>query len=382
VLLCAGLAALSSAGAAEVQKRRGLEIRLTNPTNGSFHFGKTEVTAEVITDDPDRVTKVEFYVDNILIFIDQESPFRCIFDFGQEPKSWIVKAIAHHENGVTVTDSAITRRIAINYRVEVDRVLLSAIVSAKDKPDGPMPDFDKELFVLLEDGVPQEILEFTQERRPLTLALLIDTSGSMVEAMKMVHAAATACVESLRDDDKVAVIDFDSNVFLLSNFTTEREESKASIQSTFADGGTALYDAVNASYRLLEEVSGPKAIILLSDGEDTDSRMKVEKVIEQAKTSDTIVYSIGLGTGMLDVGLRGVLKNLSEGTGGRAFFPDNLNELENVYRRIAHELTNNRYQVSYSPNNTDWNGEWRQVSLTLDARGYKVRTRKGYYAVR
>ncbi|MEE8183769.1 MAG: hypothetical protein V3T95_00525, partial [Acidobacteriota bacterium] len=101
-----------------------------------------------------------------------------------------------------------------------------------------------------------------------------------------------------------------------------------------------------------------------------------------AKTSDTIVYSIGLGTGMLDVGLRGTLKELSEATGGRAFFPDNLNELENVYRRIANELTNNRYQLAYSPRNTDWNGDWRKVSLAIRIKGFRVRTREGYYAVR
>lgn len=381
-ILVMAVSPASPPAAQEVQKRKGMEIRITEPTDGEFRYGKSEIAAEVIAQDPEKIDRVEFFADNVLIFIDQEPPYRCIFDFGQEPKSWILKAVAHHKTGVTVTDTVITRRVAINYRVEVDRILLSAVVTRKDHPEKGLPDFSREDFVLLEDGIPQQVLEFSQERRPLTLALLIDTSGSMIPAMKMVHDAATTCVESLRDEDQVAVIDFDSNVFLLSGFTTDRAISKSSIQSTFADGGTALYDALNASYRLLADISGPNAIILLSDGEDTDSRLTLDRVIEHAKTSDTIVYSIGLGTGMLDVGLRGTLKELSEATGGRAFFPDNLNELENVYRRIANELTNNRYQLAYSPRNTDWNGDWRKVSLAIRIKGFRVRTRRGYYAVR
>ena len=380
LLVVAG--ALSAAGAADISKRRGFEIRLTQPETGSFHFGRTEITADVLAENPDQVDRVEFFVDDILIFIDQEPPYRCMFDFGQEPKSWIVKAVAHHQRGVTVSDTAITRRVAINYRIEVDRVLLSALVSRKDHPFLTLPDFTREDFTLIEDGAPQQILEFMPERRPVTLVLLIDTSGSMLDAMKLVHAAATACVEALRPEDQVAVVDFDSNVFLLSPFTTDRNDSQASIESTFADGGTALYDAVSASYRLLNDVSGPKAIILLSDGEDTDSRMKVDTVIEQAKTSDTIVYSIGLATSFMDMGLRSVLKELAEGTGGRAYFPDDIKGLEAVYHQIAHELTNNRYQISYSPSNDQWNGDWRKIDLTLNVKGFKVRTRRGYYAVR
>ncbi|MBI4162015.1 MAG: VWA domain-containing protein [Acidobacteria bacterium] len=382
-LLLAAACLAAALAAEEPARRHGLEIEITQPADGSFQFGRTEITAEVRAADPEGVERVEFFVDGVLIFIDQEPPYRCVFDFGGEPRSRVVKAVAQYAGGVSVADTVITRRVVVHYEVAVDRVLLSAIVTPKEGSGaGTLPDFLREDFHLVEDGVPQEILEVSPERRPLALALLIDTSGSMVEGMKMVHEAATRCVESLRPEDRVAVIDFDTNVYLLSGFTQDREDSKASIRSTFADGGTALYDALNASFRLLAEVSGPKAIILLSDGEDTDSRLDLDRVVEKARTSDTIVYSVGLGTGMLDVGLRGVLKDLSEGTGGRAFFPDNLNELDSVYRSIAQELTNDRYLLSYAPTNTDWNGAWREVSLSLNQKGYRVRTRKGYYAVR
>ncbi|MEE9227311.1 MAG: VWA domain-containing protein [Acidobacteriota bacterium] len=366
---------------ARAQERKGFSIRITEPAADSFRIGKSVIVAEV-EGHPDSVEKVEFFADGILIFIDEEAPYHCIFDFGDKPKSWVLEAVAHHRQGITVSDTVITRLVAIHYRVDVDRVLLSAIVTHKGHLYEPLPDFTRDDFTLLEDGTPQEILEFSLERRPLTLAIVIDTSGSMLGAMKTVHRAASACVESLRAEDRGAVVDFDENVYLLQDFTSEKEDLKTSIQSTFASGGTALFDAINASLRLLADVPGPKAIILLSDGEDTDSRLTLDVVVERAKTSDIIIYTVGLGTGFLDIGLRGILKDLAESTGGKAAFPDNVEQLEAVYKRIAHELTNNRYQINYSSSNPNWNGDWREISLAINSKGFKVRTREGYYAVR
>src|SRR5207249_2934294 len=212
--------------------------------------------------------------------------------------------------------------------------------------------------------------------------LLLDSSGSMQGRMEKVHLAADKFVESLQPDDQALVIDFDEKVFLLQDFTHDSKLLKEAIDSTYAEGGTALYDALYAAFRKLKEHQGRKAIVILSDGEDTNSKFSFQRVLEAAKTNEVIIYSIGLGVSILDVATHSVLKQLAEETGGRAFFPGRAEELTGVYDQIAEELRS-QYYLTYSPSNEDWNGKWRKLRLAAPKRKeVEIRTRRGYYAVR
>ena len=366
--------------AQEVSKRKGFEIAITSPVSGDFVFGRTEIVAEVKAADPSLVEKVEFYVDDKLIFIDKEPPYSCFYDFGNEPRSYVLKARAYHKEGVTVTATSITRRVILNYQVSVNRVVLYA--TAQDSDHRFILDLKKEDFRLDEDDKPQEILDFYVEQRPVILCLLLDSSGSMQGKMDKVHLAADKFVESLKPEDRALVIDFDEKVFLLEDFTNDAKLLKEAIDSTTAEGGTALYDALYAAFRKLKDHQGKKAIVILSDGEDTNSKFSYQRVLESAKTNEVLIYSIGLGISMLDVASHSVLKELAEETGGRSFFPGKAEELEGVYQQIAEELRS-QYYLSYSPSNEDWNGKWRKIRLTAPKRKEaEVRTRRGYYAVR
>jgi VWFA-related protein len=243
-------------------------------------------------------------------------------------------------------------------------------------------DLKKEDFRLEEDEKPQEILDFYIEQRPVVLCLLLDSSGSMQGRMDKVHLAADKFVESLAAEDQALVIDFDEKVFLLQDFTRDVKLLKEAIDSTVAEGGTALYDALFAAFRKLKDTKGRKAIVILSDGEDTNSKFSYQRVLEAAKTNEVLIYSIGLGISVLDVGAHSVLKELAEETGGRSFFPGKAEDLEGVYQQIAEELRS-QYYLSYSPTNEDWNGKWRKIRLSVQRKkDVEVRTRKGYYAVR
>jgi Ca-activated chloride channel homolog len=364
----------------EVSKRKGFEIAITSPKSGEFRFGRAEITAEVRIDDPSQVEKVEFYVDDKLVFIDKEPPYSCIYDFGTAPHSFVIKARAYHKEGVTVTATSITRRVILNYQVQVNRVVLNA--TAQDSDHRFALDLKKEDFHLLEDGAPQQIIDFYLEQRPVTLCLLLDSSGSMQGKIEKVHKAADRFVESLRPEDEALVIDFDEKVFLLQDFTRDGKLLKEAIDSTYAEGGTALYDALYAAFRKLRDHSGRKAIILLTDGEDTNSKFSYQRVLEAAKTNEVIIYSIGLGVSILDVSSHSVLKELAEETGGRPFYPGKVEDLEGVYQQIADELRS-QYYLSYSPANENWDGKWRKIKLSLPQRKeLEVRTRRGYYAVR
>ena len=367
--------------APDVKSRKGFSIRITNPLTNDFRFGKSEIEAEVKSTDSGAVQKVEFYVDDKLIFIDTEPPYRCVFDFGTEPSSWILRAVAHHREEVTVSDQVILKRVVLNYAVQVNRVILYATAMGGGNGRHHVLDLSRDDLVLEEDGVRQEIVDFYREERPVTLAVVTDSSGSMQAAMKTVHAAASRFVEALGPEDQALVLDFDDKVYLLQDVTANKDDLRTALTSTSALGGTALYDALYASYRKLKGIDGRKAIVLLSDGDDTASKFSFRRVLDEAKVNDFIIYTIGLGTSILDIDLRRVLKLLSEETGGRAYFPDKVEELQSVYQEIATELKS-QYYITYEPSATTWDGRWRKIRLTAPKKNVELRTRSGYYAVR
>ena len=367
--------------APQVRSRKGFSIRITNPERDDFRFGRSEIDAEVNAVDPKLVEKVEFFVEDRLVFIDTESPYHCVFDFGSEPRSWVIRATAYHREGVTVSDTVILKRVFLNYAVSVNRVIVYATARRRGGKGRFSLDLKREDLELEEDDAPQEIIDFYIEKRPVSLAVILDSSGSMQQALDTVHAAAARFVDALGEEDRALVIDFDEKVYLLQDLTNDKQLLTEALTSTEALGGTALYDALYASYRKLRGIDGRKAIILLTDGDDTASKFSFKRILDEAKISDLIIYPIGLGTSFLDVDLRHVLKTLAEETGGRAYFPSNVKELDGVYQEIALELKS-QYYLTYEPSNTVWDGRWREIKLDAPGKGVEIRTRTGYYAVR
>jgi hypothetical protein len=212
-----------------------------------FRYGRSEIEADVKASDPSVTEKVEFYVDDKLIFIDTEPPYRCVFDFGTEPRSWVIKATAFHREGITVTDQIILRKVIINYAVQVNRVILySTAISQKDNRKYVL-DLKKSDMVLEEDGVRQEIIDFYREERPVTLAVVSDSSGSMQAAMPIVHTAASRFIDTLGAEDKALVIDFDDKVYLLQDVTAQ----KSDLRSLWPLDWEAIAESVKKTGRLL-----------------------------------------------------------------------------------------------------------------------------------
>src|SRR5262249_30172807 len=149
---------------------------------------------------------------------------------------------------------------------------------------------------------------------------------------------------------------------LLADLTSDRDVLKEAIEGTDADGGTAIYDALYVSYYKMKHIEGRKAIALLTDGEDTSSKFSFQKVTELTRTNDVIIYPIGLGASIMDVAIRGTLKQLADDTGGRSFFPKNATDLKAVYDAIATDLRS-QYYITYSPKNRALDGTWRTIKL-------------------
>ncbi len=373
-----GLAAAALLPAQTPHKRRGFSIEITQPVNQSAVVGKSRIAATVTIEDLSLLDRVEFLVGDDVIFVDRQPPWECSHDFGEESKSWIIRAIAYHAEDVSVTDAVITRRIPFSVVERVNRVVLW--VSALGKAGAFLTNLERGDVRVYEEGREQQVLEFYREDRPITLALLLDSSGSMQEKLSEVHAAAAAFVDTLRDEDRALVIDFDDKVFLLEDLTSDRERLKRAIRSTEAIGGTAVYDVLHAAYRKIGRIEGRRAIVLLSDGEDTASLLGLDRVLEEAKAANVLIYSIGLGGGGVGP-RRNVLREFSEHTGGRSFFVKKADELAQTYERIAEELRSQFY-VAYSTNNEEWDGRWIELEVKTDRKDLELRARRGFFAVR
>jgi Ca-activated chloride channel family protein len=368
-----------SARAQGERKRRGFSIVITEPENQAVVFGTTRIAAEVEISVPELLDRVEFLVGDDVIFVDREPPFECLHDFGGDSRSQVVRAIAYHKEEVTVTDAVITRKIPYVTIEQVNQVILW--VSATDKQGNYLTDLEREQFEVFEDGAKQEILEFYREDRPITMAILLDSSGSMVDKLREVHKAAAAFVETLRPEDQALIIDFDDKVFLIQDLTSDHEALTEALTSTEAIGGTAIYDVLHAAYRKIGSLPGRKAIVLLSDGEDTASQFGFKRILQEAKSNNTLIYSIGLGGGIGGGPHRSVLNDFSDVTGGRSFFVSKASQLGEVYQTIAEELRA-QYYLSYATTNSEWDGRWIKLRVEPEGRPMKVRARSGYFAVR
>jgi Ca-activated chloride channel family protein len=277
------------------------------------------------------------------------------------------------------------------FRAGIDLVSLN--VTATDGTAHYVTDLAAEDFSLFEDGVKQDVTFFNRTNLPIALALLVDTSASMEAKLPTAQEAAIGFARRLRPQDLAEVVDFDSRVVILQPFTANAQELEQAIRKTSAGGSTSLYNALYIALKDLKKVVAKnvdeirrQAIVVLSDGEDTSSLLPFEEVLDLAKRSETAIFSIGLrateGPGTGTKGFKEaefVLRQFSQETGGRSFFPNQIGDLSNVYGQISDELSS-QYTVGYTSKNTRRDGSWRRVVVRINRPNVVARTKQGYFA--
>lgn len=247
----------------------------------------------------------------------------------------------------------------------------------------------QEDFDVFEDGAQQSIDFFSNVQQPSALAILLDTSNSMEEKLPIAQEAAVGFAKRMRSDDTIEVIDFNSQVRIVQPFTSDVAALERAIRGTTVNGSTSLYNAIYISLKELKkerartaEEIRRQAIVVLSDGDDTSSLVEYDEVLDLAKRSETAIYAIGLRQS--DLGrpkfkeAEFVLRQLSQETGGRAFFPNAVAELPKIYQTISDELST-RYSIAYTSKNPLKNGAWRRTVVRVKPPGLTARTRQGYY---
>lgn len=278
-----------------------------------------------------------------------------------------------------------------SFRAGVDIVSLNVTVT--DPQQKYITDLGQDDFQIFEDGVKQDVTLFNRTNLPIALALLVDTSASMENRLPIAQEAAVGFARRLRAQDLAEIIDFDSRVIVLQNFTNKASELESAIRRTSAGGSTSMYNAIYIALKDLKKAVATntedirrQAIVVLSDGEDTSSLLPFEEVLDLAKRSETAIYAIGLRAPESSTSAsRGfkeaefVLRQLSQETGGRSFFPNQTTDLNGIYSQIADELSS-QYTVGYTSKNPKRDGAWRRVVVRTSRQGTQARAKLGYFA--
>jgi Ca-activated chloride channel family protein len=272
------------------------------------------------------------------------------------------------------------------FRGGVDLVSLNVTVMDGSRYVSDLTDQDFEIY---EDGARQAVTFFSRVQQPIALAILLDTSASMNERLGTAQEAAVGFARRLRKEDVIEVIDFDSQVRILQSFTNDVAALEKAIRGTDVNGSTSLYNAIYISLKELKKAKAAsaeeirrQAIVVLSDGDDTSSLVPYDEVLDLAKRSETAIYAIGLRpAGAYRTEFKEaefVLKQLSQETGGRAYFVQAASELPKIYEQISEELAN-QYSLAYTSKNPMRNGAWRRIVVRVAKPGLTARTRQGYY---
>lgn len=270
------------------------------------------------------------------------------------------------------------------FRKDVDEVLLHATVV--DDHKHIITNLDKSAFTVYEDGKPQNIISFHHVDIPVDMGIVIDNSGSMREKRAKVNQAALNLVRSSNPKDEVFVVNFNDEQYLDQDFTNNLLKLKEALEKIDARGGTALYDAIVASADHLKQNGRleKKVLFVVTDGEDNASSETLEAAVKQLQQENSpAIYAIGiLGDEEHPRRAKKALEILSERTGGIAFFPKTLDEVDAISRTIANDIRN-QYAIGYKPTTPKGAGGFRQVRVEAKAKGHgklMVRTKTGYYA--
>jgi len=310
----------------------------------------------------------------------------------QQPKQQ-PNSSAQGEKNKSVNGKQVAQEQTVSEKIPTVNVRLPITVS-DSKSRRLVVDLKESDFQILEDKIPQTILKFeNQSDLPLDVAVIMDTSNSVKPKLKFEKDASVSFLYTMLSSrkDRALFATFDSEIELHQDYTNRVDLLTKAIDKVKAQGETRMYDAI---FRVCDEKMGPpsgrrRAMVVITDGEDTASEKSLEDAIDIAQRTDTIVYAIstksagffGVQAGTVDRREDKEIKRLAEETGGRAFFTSEIIELERSFSQIAHELRN-QYMVVYEPSNNVYDNKFRKIEVKLPGKkDMRIRAKDGYKAI-
>jgi Ca-activated chloride channel family protein len=280
---------------------------------------------------------------------------------------------------VSLASSALAQ---VTFRAGVD--LTTFAVTVTDKKGNLVTDLSKDDFEIVEDGKKQSLDYFAigdgDAAPPMHLGLMIDASGSMQNDMKLAQGAAIKFLNMLPAAEDITLVDFDTQVRITRYPQRDFARLIERIRQRKAYGFTALYDALGTYLDGADSQDGRKVMVMYTDGGDTRSALSFSETMTLLKASNVTVYAIGLvdNAGSARTQLQMTLRQLVETTGGEAFFPSAMKDVESAYDKVLREIKG-QYHLGYQSTNTLRDGAWRKVEIRLKRPGLRVRSRKGYF---
>ena len=269
------------------------------------------------------------------------------------------------------------------FKKEVREVILQATVV--DEQKRLVTKLDRTTFTTFEDGVPQLTTSFHLDDVPVAMGIVIDNSGSMRAKREKVNQAVLNLIRASNPNDETFVVNFSQDSYLDQDFTSDINLLQQALQQVSTRGSTALYDAIVASVVHLNNNTRVerKVLLVITDGRDNASQQTLQEASRRLQQKDgPTLYAIGLLGDELQQSDSRALQSLADSTGGVAFFPTSLDEVDNITRTVARDM-HSQYTIGYKPTNHSQNAGYRVIEVKAQARGYHkltVRTRSGYYA--
>ncbi|MFI5121164.1 MAG: VWA domain-containing protein [Thermoanaerobaculia bacterium] len=324
--------------------------------------------------------KLQLWLDDTMLKEWTEPPFTVMVPVAKIQKATLMRATATDADGKEFTDLKLLKgESRFMSKVEVNLVELP--VSVFDSDGHLVKGLQREEFTVLEDGVKQDLSSFEfAESLPLSLGIVIDGSGSMRDAMPLVHQAASEFAQKLvsKEKDQGFVIEFRERPTLLASLTHKSTDLERAIAETRASGGTALYDAVVMALYQFRSLPGRKAIVVLTDGDDNHSWTDYGTLRRYARAAGVPVYFIGLNLSVLDFGIKSKMTELAVDTGAEAFFIGKAAALAEVYRKIETELRS-QYFLRYLTNSSKGENQFRAIDVKLNNPKLRAKTIRGYF---
>lgn len=373
-----GLLVTASCAAALVVCVAGQDgsVRIASPADGAYVTGPVRLAIvfepmSVVAD----VREVRWFADGRQVCVAALPPFSCEWDAGSGVSEHVVRAVAVRRAGPQLVAQSRTRAVEYAEAVDVDVVQVTAVVT--DGNGRFVSGLQAGDFKVYDDGTPQRLSNFASENTPLEMVAAIDMSSSMADALAGVKRHAKHFLSQLQARDQVTLLGFNDNVITLARRSTDQALRERAIDRLAPWGGTALYDAVIRALDLLGRQAGRRSLLVFSDGEDQSSHATMAAAVERAQASDATIYMIGQGRALRAPALQQLMRQLAQGSGGRAFFSDQDSRLESIFQDILEDLRH-QYLLAYPATDRARDGAWHRIRVEVPGRGYGVRARLGY----
>ncbi len=359
------------------QPRGALAVRIVEPPRGRAASGRTEVRAEVTVPEERRVTGVEFLLNDELVASLEKPPWNAEVDVPATQEIVYLTATAELDDASRAEDVRFLN--TPEYFDEVEVNLVELYTTVLDRSGQLARDLTVEDFEVFEDGRKQRLTKFELvDDLPLTIGFAVDTSGSMVSALPEAKKAALEFLRRvIQPRDRAFALGFSDQPYLLMPPTNDVSALEQTLTGLRSVGWTTLHDAVVTALYYFRGIRGQRALVLLSDGDDTASGVPFPDALEYGRRSGVGIYSIGLQVGRLDTGVRKKLAQLAEETGGKVFHIAKAEDLGGVYEQIEAELRS-QYLLAYTSDRPGGEG-YRKIEVKVRGGKLKARTTRGYY---